>query len=290
VIVPGTASGAADRELRLPVIHASAGYFRAMGIPVRAGRVFEASDNETAPPVFVINEAFARRYWPNENAVGKTVRVGRTPFQIIGVVGDVRQVSITEAAEPAAYIHYRQNMRSGMSIAVRTLGDPLRYANAVRQAIWSLDPNQTITSLETMTSVVGGTVARPRLLATLLLLFGLMGLSLGALGIYGVLAYAVSQRRQEIGVRVALGASPRSVLRLVVGEGMTLALIGIAAGLAGAFLLTRLMAAVLYEVRTTDPATFATVVVVLLGAALGASWLPARRALRIDPVQALRYD
>jgi len=206
------------------------------------------------------------------------------------VFGAVRQRSLTDPPEPMAYIHYLQNRRSGMSLAVRTSGDPLRLANAVREAIWSVDRDQTITSVETMSAIVGGTVARPRLLASLLLLFGVMGLLLGALGIYGVLAFAVSQRRQEIGVRVALGAPPRSVLGLVVGQGMTLALVGVAAGVAGAFALTRVMAAVLYEVRATDPATFATVVVVLLGTALLASWLPARRALRIDPVQALRYD
>jgi ABC-type antimicrobial peptide transport system permease subunit len=197
---------------------------------------------------------------------------------------------LTEPAEPYAYIHYPQNMRAGMSIAVRTAGDPLRYANAVREAIWSVDRDQTITKVETLSAIVGGNVARPRLLATLLLLFGIMGLTLGVLGIYGVLAYAVGQRRQEIGVRVALGASPRSVLGLVVGQGMSLAALGVVAGIAGALVLTRVMAAVLYDVRTTDPATFATVVAVLLAAALVASWLPARRALRIDPVQALRYD
>jgi len=166
----------------------------------------------------------------------------------------------------------------------------LRYANAVREAIWSVDRDQTINSVETMSAIVGGAVVRPRLLASLLLLFGIMGLSLGAIGIYGVLAYAVSQRRQEIGVRVALGATPRSVLGLVIRQGMTLALAGVVAGVAGAFLLTRVMGAVLYEVRATDPATFVAVVFVLLATAFVASWLPARRALRIDPVQALRYD
>ena len=289
-IVPGGESGGGDREIRVPVLHTSADYFRAMGIPLRAGRVFTAADRQGTPFVWVVNEAFARRYWPNENAVGKTVRLGRTPVQIIGVVGDIRQRSLTEPPEPMVHIHYLQNMRSGLSLAVRTSGNPLRYANAVREAIWSVDRDQTVTSVETMSAIVGGNVSRPRLLATLLLLFGVMGLTLGALGIYGVLAYAVSQRRQEIGVRVALGASPRSVLRLVVGHGMGLAFVGVIAGIAGALALTRLMASVLYEVRATDPATFATVVVVLLGAALVASWLPARRALRIDPVQALRYE
>ena len=252
--------------------------------------MFTTADREDAPSVWVVNEAFKRRYYPNESPIGKVLRMGPASIQIIGVVGDFRQKSLTEPAEPTAYIHYPQNMRVGMSIAVRPKGDPLRYANAVRDAIWSVDRDQTITNIETLSGIVGGNVARPRLLATLLLLFGVMGLTLGVLGIYGVLAYAVSQRRQEIGVRVALGASPRSVLQLIIRQGMMLAGAGVVAGVLGALLLTRIMAAVLYEVRTTDPATFATVVVVLLGSALLASWLPARRALRIDPVQALRYD
>jgi predicted permease len=289
VFIP-SAGGAADRSERLPVMHVSADYFRAMGIPLRAGRTFTSADDEKAPLVWIVNEALARRAWPNESAVGKTLRLGKTPIQIVGVVGNVRQLSLSEPAVPGVYMHYPQNMRSGLSLAIRTSGDPLRQANAVRNAIWSVDRDQTITSVETMSGIVGGAVARPRLLASLLVLFGLMGLSLGALGIYGVLAYAVSQRRQEIGVRVALGASPGSVLRLVVGQGMALALGGMVVGIAGAVVLARVMTAVLYEVRTTDPATFATVIIVLLATALLASWLPARRALRIDPVQALRYD
>jgi predicted permease len=290
VRVIGGAEGSSERDVRLPVLHVSADFFRAMGIPLRAGRAFTAADRRDAPLVWIVNEAFARKYWPNESAVGKALEMGPATIQVIGVVGDFRQKTLTEPAEPTAYIHYPQNMRAGLSFAIRTNGDPLRYANAVREAIWSVDRDQTVTSIESMESVVGGTVARPRLLAALLVLFGLMGLSLGALGIYGVLAYAVSQRRQEIGVRVALGASPRSVLRLVVGQGMTLASIGVVAGIAGALVLTQVMATVLYNVRSTDPGTFVMVVAVLLGTALLASWLPARRALRIDPVQALRYD
>ncbi len=290
IVVPPGVNGGSEEEVRVNALHVSADYFRAMGIPLRAGRAFTAADRQGAPLVFIVNEAFARRYWPNENAVGKVVRMGPVPIQVIGVVGDFRQRDLATVPEPMAFIHYPQNMRAGLSLAVRTTGTPLRFANAVREAIWSVDRNQTITSMETLSSIVGDDVSRPRLLATLLLLFGIMGLTLGALGIYGVLAYAVSQRRQEIGVRVALGATPRSVLRLVVGQGMALALVGVVAGVAGALALTRVMASVLYEVKATDPATFATVVAVLLGTALLASWLPARRALRIDPVQALRYE
>ena len=188
------------------------------------------------------------------------------------------------------YVHVLQNFRVRMSIVVRTNGNPLSYASAVRQAIWSVDPNQTITGMMTLESVLGTAIARPRLLAWLLALFGALGLTLGALGIFGVLAYAVNQRRQEIGVRMALGATPRSVLSLVVGRGMLLAGVGVALGLLGALLLTKSMQTVLYDVRPSDPTTFVEVILVLLGASLLASWLPARRALAIDPVTALRYD
>ncbi len=188
------------------------------------------------------------------------------------------------------YLHALQNFRSRMSIVVRTQRDPEQYAGAVRQAIWSLDKDQTITNVTTLESIVGRAVARPKLLAWLLGLFGIVGLTLGALGIFGVLAYAVNQRRQEIGVRVALGAQPRTVLGMIVGRGMTLAIAGVAIGVAGALLLTRSMQSVLYGIEPSDPWTFAQVIAVLLGAALLASWLPARRALRIDPVTALRYD
>jgi predicted permease len=268
----------------------STDYFRAMGIPLESGRSFEPTDRRGAPLVFVVNQELARRFWPGENAVGKFLAFGTTPIQIIGVVGDVRQRGLAEPAEPTIYIHVLQNFRSGMSIVARTAGDPLSYANAVRQAIWSVDRSQTITEITTLDAVVGRAVARPRLIAWLLALFGLIGLTLGVLGIYGVLAYAVTQRRQEIGVRVALGATPRSVLGLVIGKGMLLAGIGVAIGVGGAWLLTRSMQSVLYGIRPSDPVTFVQVVLALLGAALVASWLPARRALRIDPVNSLRSD
>jgi predicted lysophospholipase L1 biosynthesis ABC-type transport system permease subunit len=209
---------------------------------------------------------------------------------VIGVVGDVRQRGLAEPVDPAMYLHILQNLRVRMSIVIRTTGAPLAYANAVRQAIWSVDPNQTITDISTLDSVLGTAVARPRLLAWLLALFGAIGLTLGALGIFGVLAYSVNQQRQEIGVRVALGASPRSVLALIVGRGMLLAAAGVVVGLMGAALLTQSMQSVLYDIRPSDPTTFVEVVAVLLGASLLASWLPARRALAIDPVTALRYD
>jgi predicted permease len=270
--------------------HVSTDYFKAMGIPLRAGRTFEMTDRRGAPLGVVVNEELARRYWPGESAVGKTILFGTQPIQVFGVVGNVRQRGLAEPVDPAMYVHVLNNFRVRMSIVIRTAGDPLASAGAVRQAIWSVDPNQTITGVMTLESILGTAVARPRLLAALLSLFGMLGLTLGALGIFGVLAYAVNQRRQEIGVRMALGATPRSVLSLIVGRGMLLAVGGVAVGVLGAMWLTRSMQSVLYDIQPSDPVTFVQVMGVLLAAAFVASWLPARRALAIDPVTALRYD
>jgi predicted lysophospholipase L1 biosynthesis ABC-type transport system permease subunit len=238
----------------------------------------------------MINEEFARRTWPGETAVGKALRFGTREIPVIGVVADVRQGGLAEPVEPAVYLHVLQQFRSRMSIVVRTSGDPLRYAETVRRAIWSKNPEQTITAVTTLDDIVRRSVTRPRLLAWLLGLFGTLGLTLGALGIFGVLAFAVSQRRREIGVRVALGASPRSVLWLILAQGMLLAVCGVLIGVAGAALLTRSMESVLFGIEPWDPWTFVQVVVALLAAAALASWLPARRAVAIDPVTALRAE
>jgi predicted permease len=270
--------------------HVSTDYFKAMGVPLKLGRAFEITDVENTPIVMMINEELAKRLWPGERPEGKQLRVGNSNVPVVGVVGDMRQRGLAEPVDPAVYIHAMQNFRSRMSIVIRTQGEPTRLADAARRAVWSLDSEQTITSITTLESVLGVAVARPRLLAWLLALFGAIGMTLGALGIFGVLAYTVNQRRQEIGVRVALGASPRSVLGLVVGQGMVLAIAGVVLGMVGAALLTRSMQSVLFGIAATDIMTFVQVGVVLLLAALLASWLPARRALGIDPVTALRYD
>ena len=289
VTIPGRATAASEA----PTVQrhqVSTDYFKAMGIPLKAGRTFEMTDRVDAPLVFVVNEELQRRFWPGESAVGKQLQFGTQQFPIVGVVGDVRQRGLAEPLEPTVYLHSMQNFRNRMSIVVRTRGEPLQHAAAVRKAIWSLEPSQTITSTTTLESVLGNAVTRPRLLAWLLGMFGVMGLTLGALGIFGVLAYAVTQRRQEIGVRVALGAPPASVMRLVVRQGLALAAAGIVIGVLVAWFMTRSMQSVLYGIQASDPITFIQVAAVLLAAALLASWLPARRALRIDPVTALRYD
>jgi predicted permease len=266
-------------------------YFKAMEIPRRSGRFFSATDREGAPIVLLVNEELARRYWPGEDATGKTLRQGDFSFTIAGVVGNVRQRGPSEAVEPTAYIHTAQNMRSRMNIVVRTSGgDPAALSGAVRQAVWSVDKDQTISSVATLEDTIGRAVSRPRLLASLLVLFGVLGLALGALGIYGVLAFTVSQRRQEIGVRVALGATPRTVLGMILGQGMRLSALGVVVGIAGAAALAGTMQAVLYDVPAIDTVTFVQTVAVLMLTALLASWLPARRALAIDPAMALRAD
>ena len=268
----------------------SAGYFRAMRVPLLAGRDLDVTDHAGTPIVLVVNQELVRRFFPGENVVGKVLHNGSQTVQIIGVVGNIRQRGLGEAVEPTIYIHALQNMRSGMSIVVRTSAKPLRLANAVRSAIWSLDGNQPITEITTLESVLGGTVARQKLLAWLLGIFGVLGLVLGALGIYGLLVFTVTQRRQEIGVRTALGAPASAVLRLIIGQGMILALAGVAIGVVVARLLTRHMQAELFQITAGDAGTFVEVIAVLLLTSLVASWWPARRALAIQPVTAMRYD
>ena len=272
------------------LLHISPEYFKAMGVPVRAGREFTTADNAGAPVVVIVNETAARRFWPGQNPVGKTLRVGKTPITVVGLVGDVRQRGLSELPDPAIYICALQNMRIGMSIVARTTGDPQRFAGAVRNAIWSVDRNQPITEVTTLDALLGSSVARPQLLAWLLSVFGFVGLILGVLGLYGLLAFSVAQRRQEIGVRAALGAPPRAVLRLVMSEGLTLAAGGIVVGILAARLLTRQMEGVLFGIAPNDAMTFVQVAAALVGTALLASWLPARRALAIDPVTALRNE
>jgi predicted permease len=272
------------------LMHISTDFFKAMGTPVIGGREFQLTDRPGAPFVVIVNQEFARRYFPGENVVGKTLTVGKSGIHIIGLVGNIRQRGLNEAPDPTMYLHAPQNMRVGMSIVARTTGNPLAISEAVRNAIWSLKRDLPISEVTTLDAILGRSVARPKLLAWLLGVFGFIGLMLGSLGIYGVLAFAVAQRRQEIGVRVALGAPPRSLLRLVVGHGMLLTLIGITIGTLGARVLTRQMQSMLFGVTPGDVATFVEVVAVLVLTALLASWLPARRALSIDPVSALRSD
>jgi predicted permease len=280
--------GGADANVQMH--HISSDFFKAIGTPIMSGRDFQLTDRMGAPFALIVNEELAKRYWPGENAVGKVLHAGKTDMQVIGVVGNIRQRGPSEPVEPTIYIHALQNMRSGMSIVVRTKGDPMRLAGDVRNAIWSIDRNQAISEVTTMDNVLGKAVARQKLLAWLLGIFGALGLLLGALGIYGLLSFAVTQRRQEIGVRSALGAPASSVMRMIVGQGMVLACGGVIIGTIAAAALTRQLQAQLFGITPGDRVTYAEVIVVLLGTALLASWSPARRALAIDPVTAMRQE
>ncbi|WP_375767597.1 ABC transporter permease [Archangium gephyra] len=284
------AESAADAP-RVRYLHVSNDYIRAMGIPLLRGRAFTPQDTGEGPPALMVNDAFVRRFLPGEDAVGKAIRWGDNDVApIVGVVGDVRQESLSEPAPPLVYIHVLQNNRSNVNMVVRGQGAPLQLAAAVRQAIWSVNPEQTITRITTLEEVVGGSVARPRLIASLLGLFAVLALVLGAVGIYGVLAYTVGQRQREIGVRLALGARPAEVLSMVLRSGMRLAGLGVAVGVAGALALSQVMGSILYGVAPHDPLTFGTAAVLLLGVALAACLVPARRAMRVDPAVSLRAE
>lgn len=290
-IVPeGMTLGADEERPAVNLIHVSDGYFRALGVPVIAGREFRRGDDRTAPIAFLVNEAFARKFFPGRSAVGRYVMIDTVHIPIIGVVGDVHQESVEKPAEPMMYVHTLQNPRANVSLVIRTRGAPLSYARAVRDAIWSVDRDQTITAVYTYDSALSDAVARPRFLTTLLALFGMLGLLVGGVGLYGVLAFLVSNRRQEIGVRMALGADAGAIMRSIVSRGLGLAGVGIAIGLVGAMVLTRSMQSMLFGVGATDPLTFAVVAATLLVVAALASYIPGRRASRVDPLVAMRAD
>ncbi|MEK6321123.1 MAG: ABC transporter permease [Acidobacteriota bacterium] len=272
---------------------ASEGYFEAMRIPLIKGRFFAARDIAGAPQVAIVNEAFVRRFLADEEPIGKRIdfRWDTTGLQeIVGVVRDIRHEALGTPPVAEIYVPFRQATPGSMSVALRTPVDPFAVAGAVREQIYAVDKEQAIGSLRSMDQLVSESVSPQRL--SILLYGGLAGLALvlAAVGIYGVISYSVTERRHEIGIRLALGAKPSDVLKLVVGQGMRLALIGVGIGLAAAFAVTRVMASLLFEVGPTDPATFIIVPVLLAGVALGACFLPARRATKVDPMAALRGE
>jgi predicted permease len=273
------------------LINISDGYFKTIGTPLLAGREFLPREAADTPWVTIVNQTLAKQYFAGQNPIGQFVGFGGAlRAQIVGIVGDIRQAAIDEAPKPTLYLYNMQNSRVRVNLVVRTAGAPLAMTRRIEDAIWSLDRDQTITSVFTFDDIMSEAVAKPRLLTVLLALFGGLGLLLGSLGIYGVLAYLVSQRQREIGVRLALGAQKSDVLKLVVWRGVGLAIVGVIVGLLGAVALTRFMQGVLYGVEATDPLTFLAVALGLLGIAVLASWLPARRAASVDPAVAIRYD
>lgn len=273
----------------------SPGYFKVMGISLIAGRELADQDSADAPRVVVVNDSMARRYWPDEDPIGKRIAFDRTNGapnwrQIVGVVRDVKHTSLDSASKPEMYIPYPQFPSPFMTLVARTDGDPLNYVSAVRGQVMSVDKNQPISNVHTMEQLLSNSVAEHRFNMLLLGVFGVVALLLSAVGIYGVMSYAVAQRTHELGVRMALGAQTFQLLALVVREGMLLALSGVGVGLGAAFALTRLMSTLLYGVSATDPVTFGAIAVLLGAVALLACYVPARRATKVDPMVALRYE
>ncbi len=264
-----------------------------MGIPLSAGRLFTERDDENAPLVVIVSQNLARRVWPNESPIGKKLLVGRFPgfAEVVGVAGDVKNNGLANQPLLAMYTPYAQRPWPAMQFAMRVQGgDPMTAANAVRAAVLEIDPDLPITRVQTMDAALSDSIATARLMTALLVAFAAVALVMAAAGLYGVISYTVAQRTQEIGVRVALGAEPRSVIRLIAIDGLRLTAIGMAIGTIAALAAGRALRSVLFAVSPADPATYAAVLAIFAVTACAALVVPARRALAVDPLTALRAE
>ena len=285
------AEGRDDREsIMCDARVAGPGYLHTMGIPVRRGRDIQETDSDGVPPVVLINETLARMLWPGRDPIGRRVVYGGNLLPVVGVVGDVHQSGLDVPPQPEFYLSALQSGRRQGSLAIHTKVPPASLAGAVRQAIWSVNPDQPITDVATMEDILDQEVFQRRVQTTLLGFFAALALVLAAVGTYGLVAYSVAQRTHELGVRMALGAERMDILRLVLVQGLKLTLIGVGIGITGAFGLTRFLSSLLYGVKPSDPLTYTTVLLLLASVALLASYVPARRAAKVDPMVALRYE
>ena len=291
---PGSEGPGADNH------EISPGYFAAMGIPLQAGRDFTDQDDRDHPGVVIINEQAARRYWPGENPVGKRLTIGSPPEEklygkpvsreIVGIIGNVRLLELNAGFEPEVYVPMKQMPSAGMSLVVRGRGAADSFINGMREAVRTVDPNQPVRRAQPIAAAIARSVAPQRFMVLLLVIFAALAVVLAVVGIYGVMNYTVTQRTQEIGIRLSLGAQPSDVLRLIIGQGLRLVAGGLLLGLAGAVGLSQVLRSLLFEISATDPLTFAAVVLLLVLVALLACWLPARRAARVDPMIVLRQE
>ena len=271
----------------------SPGYFKTFGIGILAGRAFTEIDGEGGPPVAIVDELLAERFWPGEDPIGKTVDVpdrGVEPWEIVGVARQVKRFGIDATPQPQIYLPLPGNIRTWVSFAIRCEGEPLDVAPSVRSTLWSLDREQAIETLAPVRELLADAVAQRQFVTRIVGLFAALALALAVIGIHGVLSHSVSQRRREIGLRRALGARTHQVLGLIVGQGLGWTLLGLLVGLAAAFALMRLLSSVLFEVTATDPLTYGVISLLFLAVALVATLFPAWRATRVDPMAALRYE
>jgi predicted permease len=289
VEIPGY-EPAADENMSIRYNIVTAGYFEAMGIPLRAGRPLREEDDQDGRPVIVVNQHFVERFWPNETAIGKIVETAGEEREVVGVVPTGKYFSLGEEPQAYMYLSQAQVWSFPMTIHIRTAGGPETFAAMVRREVQRLDPAMPLADVRTMTNQLGISLFPARLGGATLGIFGILGLILAAIGIYSVMAYSVSQRTREIGIRVALGADHGNVVGMVVRKGMTLVAIGVVMGLAAAVAASRLMAGLIYGVSALDPLTFLGIPSLLCAIALLATYFPARRAASIDPMLALRAD
>jgi predicted permease len=276
----------------------SSGYFQTMEIPVLMGRALLDSDDASAPGVALVNEAMAKQFWPGRSALGQRIKLGGPQstndwLTVVGVVGDVRQLDLREEPRPEWYLPFGQphpGFTSPRAFAVRGSGDALTLAGSLREAIWTVDRSLPVSDVRSMNVVIGGTLAELRLSTVLLGLLGATSLALAALGVYGVMSFAVAQRQREMGLRIALGASPSGIVKMVLGQALMLAALGVALGVGGALALGRLLSAQLYGMTPTDPANVTGSALVLVLAATAASVVPALRAARASAMESMRRD
>jgi predicted permease len=297
ITVEGRTPAAGEKFINVDIRIVAGGYFRAMEIPLRGGRLFTEHDTRATDRVVLVDEHMAAQLWPGGDAVGKRIRTGgfdataNTPWMtVVGIVGRVKQDALDSDSRMAIYLAHTQVPSRGMNVVLRAGGDPGALTAAVTRQIRELDPDMPLYNVRTMEQRVDESLARRRFSMLLLTLFASLALGLAAIGIYSVIAFLVSQSTREVGIRMALGATPRAILMLIVRQGLVVAMVGVSLGLAGAFLLTRFMASLLFGVRATDPLTFAAIALVLGTVAVIASYVPARRAARIDPMVSLRSE
>jgi predicted permease len=291
IFASGIAAGIGDADLASSVA-VTDDYFATMGIPIRGGREFTTADREGAPLVAVVSENVARRYWPGASPIGRQLRIGKRDaplVEVVGVAGDVRAEPHRQL-EPTIYIPIRQHPRGGTSFVVRTSGDAMLLVPAIRRALHDLDPGIPLVVAQTLKDRFADMLGAQTLTLVLVASFAALALLLAALGVYSVMAYSVGERHREFGIRAALGAQRKSVLALVLRQGLTMALVGTALGLLLALWATRLLTGLLAGVAPRDPLTFASIALILLSVCSLACYIPARRAMRADPVEALRAD